>query len=107
MGWVKGSAKRLRRILQEHGIDIPYTQCLELAARLFGFDNWYQYLRRDLGTPLSPLDENLSDDDFAARDAFQMSVLKAAGLGAVALELLDRVNPTGSWAKAAPEPAEG
>jgi hypothetical protein len=37
--------------------------------------------------------------DFAARDAFQMTVLEAAGLGKVARELLDRANPTGSWAR--------
>jgi hypothetical protein len=96
---VKGTAKRLRKILCELGIELPYTRCLELAARLFGFDNWYHYLCRDLSAPLSPLDENLSDDDFATRDQFQTAVLEAAGFGAVARELLDRANPTGSWAK--------
>jgi hypothetical protein len=70
-----------------------------LAARLCGFKDWYTYLRRDLDDPLSLLDYDLSDEDFAARDAFQMAVLQAAGLGAVARELLDRANPTGSWAQ--------
>jgi hypothetical protein len=99
---MKRSAERLRKILQEHGIDFWYTQCLDLISRLHGFEKWQQYLRRDLSQPLSPLDENLSDNDFAARDAFQMSVLEAVGLGSVGRELLDRVNPTGSWAKAEP-----
>jgi hypothetical protein len=36
-----------------------------------------------------------------------MTVVEAAGLGRVARELLDRVHPTGFWAKAVPEPAEG
>ena len=68
------------------------------------FENWYQYLRRDLSKPLSPLDEDLSEADFAARDKFQICVLEAAGLGPVARELLDRVNPTGSWARQPAEP---
>jgi hypothetical protein len=32
-----------------------------------------------------------------------MAVLQAAGLGAVARELLDRANPTGSWAQRSAE----
>jgi hypothetical protein len=83
------------------------TQCLELASRLCGFENWYQYLRRDLSEPLSPLDENLSDAHFTERDQFQMGVLEAAGPAPVARELLDRVNPTGSWAKKVPALADG
>ncbi|WP_315750836.1 MULTISPECIES: hypothetical protein [unclassified Bradyrhizobium] len=63
----------------------------------------HNYPRRDLEEPLSLLDDDLSEDDFAARDAFQMAALQTAGLGAVAGELLDRANPTGSWAK---QPAE-
>ena len=104
---VKRTAKRLQKVLDSLEIDFRYTACLELAARLHGFENWYQYLRRDLSQPLSQLDENLSNDDFIARDEFQMGVLEATGLGPVARELLDRVNPTGSWAKAAPVPVEG
>jgi hypothetical protein len=68
----KDMTKRLRRVLRGLGVDLRHTDCLELAARLCGF---------------------------AARDAFQMAVLETAGLGAVARELLDRANPTGSWAK--------
>jgi hypothetical protein len=36
-----------------------------------------------------------------------MGVLPATGLAPIARELLDRVNPTGSWAKHAPVPADG
>jgi hypothetical protein len=95
--------KRLRKVLRDLGIEMKHIACIELAARLCGFDDWRHYLDRDLDEPLSLLDDELSEEDFAARDAFQMSVLEAAGLGAVARELLDRVNPSGSWAKQSSE----
>jgi hypothetical protein len=104
----KDAAKRLRKVLRELGVDLIYTQCLNLAVRLLGFDDYRDFLARDLDAPLSALDEQLSDDGFAARDQFQMGVLAAAGLGPVARELLDRANPTGSWArKPEEEMAEG
>ena len=96
---MKGLTKRLRKVLRGLSVELKHTACLELAARLCGFKDWYTYLRRDLDEPLSPLDEEISEEDFAARDEFQMTVMEAAGLGAVARELLDRANPTGSWAK--------
>jgi hypothetical protein len=96
---MKGMTKRLRKVLREFGVDLKHTACLDLAARLCGFVDWHHYLRHDRDEPLSLLDEELSDDDFAARDEFQIAVLEAAGLRAVARELLDRANPTGSWAK--------
>jgi hypothetical protein len=68
---------------------------LNLAVRLLGFNDWYHFTRRDLNAALSPLDEELSDAEFAARDELQMGVLADAGLGPVARELLDRANPTG------------
>src|SRR3974390_334205 len=92
---VKRTAKRLQKVLGILEVNFRYTQCLELAARLHGFEDWYQYLHRDLSQPLSPLDDDLSDEDFVARDAFQVRVLEAAGLGTIARELLDRANPTG------------
>jgi transposase len=94
---VKRTAKRLRQILRELGIDFKHLVCLELAVRMCGFDDWRHYLARDLDEPLSPFDEYLSDSEFAARDEFQVSVLETAGLGPVARKLLNRVNPTGSW----------
>lgn len=100
---MKGMTKRLRRVLRGLGVDLRHTACLELAARLCGFKDWYVYLNRDLDAPLSLLDEDLSEEEFAARDTFQMTVLEASGLGKVARELLDRANPTGSWARQATE----
>jgi hypothetical protein len=69
---------------------------LELSARLLGFKSWDSYWhQRDL--PLSPLDEDLTDEEFLARDALQLKALEAEGFGEVARELLDRCDPTGSW----------
>jgi hypothetical protein len=72
---------------------------VRVAARLLGFNDGYHFLRHDPEAPLRPSDEELSDTDFAARDEFQMGVLTATGLQHVARELLDRANPTGSWAR--------
>ncbi|MCK1603455.1 hypothetical protein IVB02_18910 [Bradyrhizobium sp. 166] len=101
---VKGLAKRLRKVLRVLGVEFKHYACVELAARLCGFRDWQHFRGRDLDAPLSLLDDDLSEEEFAARDAFQMAVLQAAGLGAVARELLDRSNPTGSWAG---EPVQG
>jgi hypothetical protein len=104
----KRTAKRLRKILRELGVDLYHAQCLDLAVRLLGFEHYAHFSRRDISGPLSPLDEYLSDAEFIARDAFQMSVLAAAGLGAIAREVLDRANPTGEWgSKAAENMVEG
>ncbi|WP_407180408.1 glyoxalase superfamily protein [Bradyrhizobium sp. STM 3562] len=100
---MKQMTKRLHKVLRGVGVELKHSACLELAARLCGFKDWYTYLRRDPEKPLSLLDEELPDEDFAARDAFQMAVLHAAGLGEVARELLDRANPTGSWARQSTE----
>jgi hypothetical protein len=97
---VKGAAKRLRKILMERGLELKHVQCLDLSARLHGFEGWQHYVRRDISAPFSPFDHDLSEPEFVARDQFQMTVLESAGLGAIARELLDRVNPTGSWARA-------
>jgi hypothetical protein len=97
---VKGAAKRLRKILMERGLELKHVQCLDLSARLHGFAGWQHYVRRDLSSPFSPFDDDLSEPQFATRDEFQMEVLESAGLGAIARELLDRVDPTGFWARA-------
>jgi hypothetical protein len=98
---MKSMAKRLRKVLRDLGIEMKHVACIELAARLCGFDDRRHYLDRDLDEPLSLLNDELLEEDFAARDAFEMSVREAAGLGPVARELLDGANPTGSWAKQA------
>ena len=92
------AAKRLKKLLRAMGYATTHTKCLDLCARLCGFENWQRYCVREFA-PLSQFDHYLSEEDFLARDAFQMKVLEDAGFAAVARELLDRVNPTGSWAK--------
>lgn len=104
-GRMKGVAKRLRAVSREFGVELKHTKCIDLAARLAGFAHWNAYLERDRNVPLGPLDHLLSEEEFAARDAFQLSVLEGAGLGSLAREILDRVNPTGSWSKQLHEPA--
>ncbi|MDH2386393.1 glyoxalase superfamily protein [Bradyrhizobium sp. CER78] len=98
---MKRAAKRLRKVLCGCGVELKHFACLDLAVRLCGYKDWQDYRRLDGDEPLSPLDEDLSEEEFAARDEFQMNVLEEAGLSAVARELLDRANPTGSWVKQA------
>jgi hypothetical protein len=95
---VKGAARRMRKILRRLDFEFSHMECLEITVRLLGFENWQRYCQRG-PAPLSPLDENLREAEFVARDEFQMKVLAAAELGSIARELLDRVNPTGSWCK--------
>jgi len=100
---LKQAAKRLKTILHAMGFDISHTGSLELTARLFGFETYRLYCIRDFAA-LSPLDEELPENEFQARDEFQMRVLEEAGYGQVARELLERVNPSGSWSKGSTEP---
>jgi hypothetical protein len=104
---VKSVAKRLRKVLTAKGIDIKHVRCLDIAARLNGFDDWKHYCGRDRSEPLAAFDHKLSEDDFSARDAFQIGVLEAEGLGALARDVLDRVDPTGIWSTTALAPANG
>jgi hypothetical protein len=94
----KGEARKMRKILRGLDLEFSHIECLELTVRLLGFENWQRYCHRG-SAPLSPFDENLTEAEFVARDEFQMNVLPAAGLGSAARELLDRVNPTGSWCR--------
>src|ERR1700694_2997745 len=100
---VKQMAKRLRKVLQLLGIESRHTECLELAVRLCGFHGWRHYLDRDLDEPLGLLDDAGLREEFTPPDKFQMAAMEAAGLGPVARELLDRVNPTGFWTKQSTE----
>lgn len=36
----KAMARSLRHGLTEHGLELTHSQCLELTARAFGYDNW-------------------------------------------------------------------
>ena len=71
---VNDSAKKLKKILRQMGFEVAHTECLELSARLFGFESWQRYCHREFA-PLSPFDQELTDEEFAARDAFQMKHL--------------------------------
>jgi hypothetical protein len=95
---VKDAAKRMRKILRGFGFEFSHMEYLEITVRLLGFENWQRYCHRGSAS-LNSLDENLSEAEFMARDEFQMKVLAAAGLRPIARELLDRVNPTGSWGR--------
>lgn len=92
---MKSMAKRLRKVLRGLDVDLRHSACLDLASELCGFEDWFHFRRRDPETPLSELDDDVSDEEFDARDAFQMAVLEAAGLPAVARELLDPGEPYG------------
>jgi hypothetical protein len=98
---VKDSSKRLKAFLQEKGFDLTCGQAL-VSARLLGFKSWDSYWHQhDL--PLSPLDRDLSEEEFVERDRLQMKVCEAEGYGEIAEEFLDRVDPTGSWHQTFPE----
>jgi hypothetical protein len=99
---VKDSSKRLKKLLHDMGFELTCMDCLELSARLLGFKGWDSYWRQH-DTSLSPLDQDLTEEEFRARDQLQMGVLEAEGFGEVARELLDRCDPTGSWRCALPE----
>ena len=96
----------MKKVLRGLGVEIKHTKCLDLTVRMLGFNDHKAFVVRDLNAPLSPLDHELSDVEFAERDTFQMYILAAAGLGAVARELLDRANPTGQWHRQQPGNAE-
>jgi len=96
------SVQRLEAFLQERGFAIAHDEALELSARLLGFENW-ERCRGERSQPLSPLDQDLSEAELARRDRLQMDVLEREGYGEIADELLDRVDPTGSWQNVFPE----
>lgn len=70
------SSKRLKKLLHDMGIEQTGAECLELSVRLLGFNYWESYSHQH-DVPLSPLDENLTDEEFFARDALQLKVLEA------------------------------
>lgn len=96
------SSKRLKKLLHDMRIEQTGAECLELSVRLLGFNYWESYSHQH-DVPLSPLDENLTDEEFFARDALQLKVLEAEGFGELARQLLDRCDPTGSWRDPLPE----
>jgi hypothetical protein len=93
---VKRVATRLKKFLRKSGVDISHLEALDVAVQILGFDDWPAFRNRDLDVPLSPFDEQLSDDDFLARDDFHTRALAEAGLAQYARQILDWTNPTGS-----------
>jgi hypothetical protein len=71
----------------------------------WGYGDWHDFLARYLDAGLSLFDGQLSDAEFIARDDFQMNAGKRR-LAPIARELLDRANPTGSWAKLLGDPVD-
>jgi hypothetical protein len=99
---VKDSGKRLKKLLHDMGFELTCMDCLELSARLLGFKSWDSYWNQH-HMSLSPLDQDLTEEEFLARDQLQMGILEAEGFGEVARQLLDRCDPTGSWHCALPQ----
>ncbi len=91
----KRRAKRLKRALNEHGHDLPYTRCLDLMARLYGFANFSHMKRTEWSGPPSPFDDSVDDETLEARFQKQERVMAEAGFADVAGAVLDAVNPTG------------
>lgn len=92
---VKRCAWALQEALAAVGEDVSYSRCLELAARLYGYQN-YRMLHLTQGlAPPSPADEDIDPALVEARYQLQERAMEAAGFGAFAGIVLDRVNPTG------------
>jgi len=92
--FLKRSTKRLRRALRARGHDLPYTRCLDLIARLYGYSDYPDFYRSASLEPLSKLDHDLDDAALEARFAHQELVMTEAGFGPIAGALLDEVDPT-------------
>lgn len=91
----KRHAKRLKKILKHHGRDLPYTRCLDLMARLYGFAHFSELQNSIWAAPFSPFDEDVDDQTQEARFLYQERVMAEAGFIDIAGAVLDEVNPTG------------
>lgn len=91
----KHRAKRLKKVLKQHGCELSHVKCLDLMARLFGFANFSELKNSTSDGPLSPLDEDVDDETLDARFQHQERVMAEAGLTDIAGLVLDEVNPTG------------
>jgi hypothetical protein len=91
----KRRAKRLKRILKQHGRELSHTKCLDLMARLYGFANFSELTNWTWDGPLSPLDEDVNDETLDERFQLQERMMAEAGFADIAGLVLDEVNPTG------------
>jgi hypothetical protein len=91
----KRHAKRLKKVLKQHGRDLSYTKCLDLTAQLYGCAHFSELKNSTWDAPLSPFDEDVDDETLEARFHYQERVMAEAGLADIAGLVLDEVNPTG------------
>lgn len=93
---VKMLAKRLKRSLAAHGIEMRLTLCQNLAARLYGYSHYLE-MHRSQAACLSLRDLEFDADKVAACRQYQKGVLTQAGFGDIAEALLDKTFPIGSF----------
>jgi hypothetical protein len=91
----KRHARRLKNTLRQHGRELPYTRCLDLVARLYGFAHFSEQKSSVQDMPLTPHDEYVDDETLEARFQYQECVMAGAGFADIAGAVLDEVNPTG------------
>lgn len=91
----KRHAKRLKKVLRQHGHNVSYTWCLNLIARLYRFADFAQMRRMSGGKPNSDFDHHVDDDMLESRFQHQECVMAEAGFADIAGAVLDEVNPTG------------
>lgn len=92
---LKRCAWALKEALELAGQDVPYNRCLELAAQLYGYQNYRMAHITQGQAPLGPADEDADPALVEARYRLQEQVMEAVGFGAMAGTVLDHVNPTG------------
>jgi hypothetical protein len=71
---VEDTSKRLKTFLQKRGFDIAHTQALDISARILGFKSWDHY-RDQNDQRVSLLDQDLTEEELAHRDRFQIDVV--------------------------------
>ncbi len=91
----KRQARRLKNALRQHSRELPYTRCLDLVARLYGFAHFSELKHSIQDMPFTPLDEDVDDETLEARFQYQERVMDEAGFADIAGAVLDEVNPTG------------
>lgn len=94
IGRLKATAKKLERMIRRNGFEIRHYPCLDLAARLYGFFSYQDYLRTKPSKDLVRWDHEISQEDFDSRHEYQMNILVEAGYGEFAENLLEEVDPT-------------
>lgn len=105
----KTVAKKLKKAASAIGIELKLSRAQHAVARMYGYANWLDLHSSVGGRPLSPLDDELTDDELMARQAYQSNAL-AVELDInleVATALVDAVPPTGRLGGAQLQPDDG